>query len=57
MASITINVTVRIAWWWRWYAFGVVMVARLMQTEPDPAKVQAWARRAVKVVLSDVDQS
>jgi hypothetical protein len=57
MASITLNFRIKVAWWWKWYAFGVVVVARLMGTEPDLDKLEDWAQRAITVtVLHDEDK-
>lgn len=55
MARMTVTVRVRVAWWFEWYALGVVLMARLMQTEPDPDKVTGWARRAIKVQVEQTD--
>lgn len=50
MAS-TINLRIKVAWWFQWYAVGVVGVARLMNADPDPVKVERWARRAITVTV------
>lgn len=56
MAQLKCKLRVRLAWWWPWYAFGVAVVAVLMNREPDMDKVGAVALRATKVeVLPDGD--
>lgn len=57
MAARKIKLRVRMAWWWKYYAFGVAVVAVLMDRTPDPDKVSAVALRAARVeVLPDGDQ-
>jgi hypothetical protein len=43
-----IEVTVTMAWWWRWYASGVILTAALTGLEPDAHRVTAMAWRAVR---------
>jgi hypothetical protein len=45
----TIQMRVHIAWWLRWYLFGVVVTSRATGLQPDMAKVRWWIRRAVRV--------
>jgi hypothetical protein len=52
MAKVTDSLHVKIAWWWPAYAAGVRFMSRLTGLEPDPAKVESWARRAVKIVAT-----
>lgn len=50
MTKITVmTLQVKIAWWWPSYAAGVQFMSWLTGLEPDPAKVERWAGRAVSV--------
>jgi len=49
MASSSITVRIRVAWWLHWYVGSVAMFARLPGMEPDPVKVEYWVRRACRV--------
>lgn len=40
---------VRVAWWFHWYAQGVILVARLTGLRPDREKVMAKAAAAVSI--------
>lgn len=44
-----VKLRVYMAWWWRYYARGVAAMTALTGLQPDPDKVRAWARRAVRV--------
>lgn len=57
MAQIKVTLRVRMAWWWKWYAFGVAVVAVLTNSDPDYEKVRAYALKATRVtVLPDEDK-
>ncbi|MNW18161.1 hypothetical protein D3C71_2176060 [compost metagenome] len=57
MSAIKCRLRVRMVWWWKYYAFGVAVVAVLMNRTPDPDKVSAMAIRAARVeVLPDGEQ-
>ena len=47
MASI--NVTIRIAWWVRWYISGVALCAFLTGFQPDMDKVKAKVMKGVRL--------
>ena len=47
MASI--NVTIRIAWWVRWYISGVALCSLLTWLEPDMEKVKATVMKGVRL--------
>ena len=49
MAQITVKLSLRVAWWVRWYLVGVVIAARLTGATPDMAKVERWLRRGLSV--------
>lgn len=51
MAMVTLQAKVKIAWWWKYYAYGVITMARLTGLEPDESKVTAWAKRAVSIQI------
>lgn len=47
MARYTI--TIRIAWWVRWYISGVALCSLLTGLEPDMEKVKATAMNGVRL--------
>lgn len=51
MSNVTLQAKVKIAWWWKYYAYGVITMARLTGLEPDESKVTAWAKRAVSIEI------
>lgn len=49
MAMNDIKVTIRIAWWLRWYLYGVCWMIVITGLQPDMRKVEAWINRGVRV--------
>lgn len=49
MATEEVRLIARMAWWWRWYATAVVAGCWLTGLSPDPAKLEYWARRAIRI--------
>jgi len=49
MSRRPIHATLRVAPWFRWYLFGVLLVARLTGLQPDPQRVGWWLSRAVSI--------
>lgn len=47
MAQHTVKLSIRVAWWVRWYLAGVAIAARLTGATPDMAKVERWIRRGL----------
>lgn len=43
------TVSVRVAWWVRWYVASVALTSRLTGMEPDMSKVMRWVERGVRV--------
>jgi len=52
MAQITVKLSLRVAWWVRWYLAGVAIAARLTGATPDMTKVERWIRRGLSVHAS-----
>jgi len=52
MAQVTVKLSIRVAWWVRWYLVGVVIAARLAGATPDMTKVKQWIRRGLSVHAS-----
>lgn len=52
MAQITVNLSIRVAWWVRWYLAGVAIAARLSGATPNMNKVERWIRRGLSVHVS-----
>ncbi|WP_167670682.1 hypothetical protein [Allopusillimonas ginsengisoli] len=44
-----IVIKLRVAWWFRWYLFGVLTMAQLTGLQPDPQRVGRWLARAVSI--------
>lgn len=49
MARVSLELTVRVAWWVRWYLAGVLLVARLAGLEPNWIKVLAAVERGIRM--------
>lgn len=49
MATNQITVSIKLAWWLKWYLRGVVFVALLSGLQPDPKRVGYWVARAVEI--------
>lgn len=49
MATVTLQAKVKIAWWWKFYAYGVITMARLTGMQPDSEKVGYWFKKAVTI--------
>lgn len=47
MASI--KVTIRVAWWVRWYISGVALFAFITGAQPDMDKIKAKVMKGIKV--------
>lgn len=52
MAKSTFTMKLRIAWWLKWYLYGVAVTCRLTGLDFDEAKVQRYIRRAITVRVS-----
>jgi len=49
MATLTLRLSVRVAWWFPIYKFCLLAKTRLTRREPDMVKVARWCERAIKV--------
>ncbi len=49
MTMASIKVTIRIAWWVRWYISVVALCSLLTWLEPDIEKVKATAMKGVRL--------
>lgn len=47
MAQITVKLSIRVAWWVRWYLAGVAIAARLTGATPDMTKIERRIRRGL----------
>ena len=47
MAQITVKLSIRVAWWVRWYLIGVALTAQMTGGTPDMSKVERWIRRGL----------
>jgi hypothetical protein len=46
-ATITFRVTM--AWWWRFYVYGVLTMSSLTGLEADEDKIRYWIRKAIRL--------
>lgn len=47
MAQHTVNLSIRVAWWVRWYLLGAALVAQMTGETPDWGKVEGRVRRGL----------
>lgn len=46
---VIVRIEVSVAWWLRWYLSALMLVALTMRMQPDPEKVAAVVRRALRM--------
>ena len=49
MTMVPIKVTIRIAWWVRWYISGVALCAFITGAQPDMEKIKAKVMKGIKI--------
>ena len=49
MNMASIKVTVRVAWWVRWYISGVALCAFITGAQPDMEKITAKVKKGVRI--------
>lgn len=49
MATNQITLSIKLAWWLKWYLRGVVFAASVTGLRPDPKRVGYWVGRAAKI--------
>ncbi len=49
MAQIAVKLSIRVAWWLRWYLAGVALVARMTGATPDWRKIESRITRGMSV--------
>ncbi len=52
MAQITVKLSIRVAWWARWYLAWVVVAARLTGVPPNMVMVERGVRRGLSAHVS-----
>lgn len=45
------SITVTFAWWWRPYAYGLLLTAMITCLEPDWQKVERMADKAIRIKI------
>lgn len=53
MSTVSITVSIKIAWWVPAYLAGVRFMSELTGLEPDIDRVQAWIMRGVNLKVLD----
>lgn len=48
----SVEIEVRIAWWFRLYVIGVTIMCFLLNCEPDEEKSLYWAGKALRVTIN-----
>lgn len=49
MANNTMAIRVRVAWWVKWYLYGVALTCQITGMDYDEHKVRRYIRRGLKV--------
>lgn len=49
MARQVVTVSLRIAWWLRWYVLGVALMCRMTGCAPNVERVAHWVRRSIRM--------
>lgn len=49
MATQTITIRIRVAWWFSWWLAAVLLFANLMGMEPDPNRILAMLAKAIRI--------
>lgn len=47
--SFEMTLSIRFAWWLRWYLAGVVLTCRMTGCQPNIERVSYWVRRAIRM--------
>ena len=47
----TVNVETRLAWWWHWYATGLILFCQIFRTIPNLERVGRMTARAIRVPI------
>ena len=46
---VTAQIQLKVSWWFKLWIAGLILAAQLSGRVPDPEKVEAMARRGIKV--------
>ena len=49
MSNAAIEIEIEMAWWFRWYVFGVTTMCMLTGVEPKQEKSLYWCQKAMRV--------
>ena len=49
MTMASLKVTIRVAWWVRWYIYGVALCARITSVKPDMDKITSKVMKGVRI--------
>jgi hypothetical protein len=52
MATMTLKLRVKVAWWIKPYLYGVITMCAITGCEPNQERVQYWISRAVSVKVT-----
>ena len=47
--AVTAQIQLKVSWWFKLWLEGLILVAQLSSRVPDPEKVEAMAKRGIKV--------
>lgn len=48
MSTVTVQIQLKVSWWFRLWLEGLILVTQLSGRVPDPEKVDAMAKRGIK---------
>jgi hypothetical protein len=51
-SKVELTFTIKMAWWWRFYVYGVLTMSSLTGLEADEDKIRYWIRKAMKVQVN-----
>ncbi|MGP5106681.1 hypothetical protein [Pseudomonas helleri] len=52
LAKLTLTLNVRVRWWFLAYLQGVSLTSIITGLEPDPAKLEFWIKRGLKIEVA-----
>lgn len=52
MTRAELRITIKVAWWLKFYMFGVILMSRITGMSPDESKVRHYIMRGISVKAS-----
>lgn len=51
MANVNLVVKIKLAWWLRFYIYGIATMSAITGAEPDWTRVKYWVSRGMKATI------